>query len=114
MASPSGTCEVVTYQGDRGAMSSFAYVCVLVKPGEKVDPDNYDFYQLVLSSSHVVPKVHWVSGGQLVIDTEGGYVTHELPYSRKFKVAIRFKNEPLSPQWSDVSGTPASSASTAP
>jgi hypothetical protein len=103
MASPSGNCEVVTCEGNRGAMSSFAYVCFLVKPDEKVDPNNCDYYEPVFSSSHVLPKVEWKNSNQLVINTEGGYVTHERPYSREFKVAIEFQNEPLSPQWSEVS-----------
>jgi hypothetical protein len=105
VASPSGGCEVVTYEGDRGAMSSFAYVCFRVKPGEKVDPNTCDYYEPVLSSGHVLPKVLWEGSSQLVINTEGGYVTHERPYSREFKVAIEFQNEPLSPQWSDVPNT---------
>ena len=83
-------------------MSSYAYVCFLVKPGEKVDPNTCDYYEPVLSSSHVLPKVRWKSSSQLVINTQGGYVTHERPYSREFKVAIEFQNEPLSPQWSDM------------
>ena len=100
VTSPSGDCEVVTYQGNRGAMSSYAYVCFLVKPDEKVDPNAGNCYEPVLSSSHVLPKVQWDSNTQLVINTEGGYVNHERPYSREFKVTIEFKNEPLSPQWS--------------
>lgn len=35
VAAPSGRCELVTYEGNRGAMSSFAYVCFLVTPGGK-------------------------------------------------------------------------------
>jgi hypothetical protein len=99
--SPSGECELVSYEGDRGAMSSSAYVSFLVKPGDKVDPNNCDYYEAVLSTSHVLPKVRWEDKNHLVINTEGGYVTHERPYSREFKVTIEFQNEPLSSQWSE-------------
>jgi hypothetical protein len=81
-------------------MSSFAYVCFLVKPGQKVAPNTCDYYEPVLSSSHVLPKVRWEGNTNLVINTEGGYVGHERPYSREFNVAIKFQNEPLSSQWS--------------
>jgi hypothetical protein len=94
VASPSGTCEVVTFEGNRGAMSSFAYVCFLVKPGQKVDPNTCDYDEPVLSSSHNSPKTLWKDGDHLVVDTDGGYVSHERPYSREFKVAIEFRNEP--------------------
>lgn len=112
--SPSGSCEVVTYEGNRGAMSSFAYVCFLVKPGERVDPNHCNYYEPVLSSSHIFPKVRWESSGQLVINTEGGYVTHERPYSREFKVAIEFKNKRLSAEWSEVPNTALESTPAAP
>ncbi len=45
---PSPGCELVTYQGNRGAMSSFAYVCFLVKAGAKADPNACDFFEPVL------------------------------------------------------------------
>lgn len=57
VAAPSRGCELVTYEGNRGAMSSFAYVCFLVKPGVKVDPNSCDLYEPVLSSSRVSPKI---------------------------------------------------------
>ena len=96
LSSPSGKCELVTYQGNRGAMSSFAYVCFLVKPLQKVDPNNCDYYEPVLSSSHDLPQAQWENNGRLIISTEGGYITHERPYSQEFKVAIEFKSEPYS------------------
>jgi hypothetical protein len=98
MASPAGECDLVSYVGNRGAMSSFAYVCFLVKPGEKLDPNNRDYYEPILSSSHVQPKVRWENNSRLLINTQGGYVNHERPYSGEFKVAIEFQNEPLSPE----------------
>ena len=89
--SPSGQCELVTYEGNRGAMSSFAYVCFLVKPGVKADPNACDFYEPVISSSHVPPKAHWAGNDRLVISPEGGYVTHQRPYSREFQVSIEIE-----------------------
>ncbi len=86
--SPSGTCEVVIYEGNRGAMSSFAYVCFLVRPGGKADPNACDFYEPVLSTSHTRPKPRWENNGRLIISCDGGYVTHQRPYSRDFNVAI--------------------------
>src|SRR5947209_4093498 len=74
VAAPSGRCELVTYEGNRGAMSSFAYVCYLVKPGAKADPNACDFYEPVVSSSHVPPKVQWASDDRLLMSSEGGYI----------------------------------------
>jgi hypothetical protein len=88
---PSQNCELVTYEGNRGAMSSFAYVCFLVKPGAKADPNACDLYEPVLSSSHVPPKVHWDGDHKLVIRPDGGYVTHQRPYSREFEVSIEIE-----------------------
>ena len=88
VAAPSGTCELVTYQGNRGAMSSFAYACFLVRPGEKADPNACDLYEPVLSTSHTPPKARWENNGRLVIGCDGGYVSHQRPYSRDFNVAI--------------------------
>jgi len=92
VAAPSRGCELVTYEGNRGAMSSVAYVCFLVKPGAKADPNRCDYYEPVLSSSHVPPQVHWSSDHQLLISSEGGYVTHSRPYSREFEVSIEIEN----------------------
>jgi hypothetical protein len=92
-ADPSGKCEVVTYEGNRGAMSSFAYVCYLVKPGQKLDPNACDFYEPILSSSHTLPKLRWADSHRLVINPEGGYVNHERPYSREFQVAVEIEGE---------------------
>lgn len=89
---PSRGCDLVIYQGNRGAMSSFAYVCFLVKPGAKADPNACDNYEPVLSSSHVPPKAHWDGDHKLVISPEGGYVTHERPYSREFEVSIEIES----------------------
>jgi hypothetical protein len=91
VVAPSGLYEIVTYEGNRGAMSSFAYVCFLVKPGGKADPNTCDYYEPVLSTSHTLPKPQWESNGRLVIDCEGGYVGHHRPYSRDFNVAIGIK-----------------------
>ena len=88
LVSPSGACEVVTYEGNRGAMSSFAYVCFLVKPGGKADPNAVDFYEPVLSTSHNAPQARWESNSKLIINCDGGYVTHQRPYARDFNVAI--------------------------
>ena len=88
IASPSGACEVVTYEGNRGAMSSPAYVSFLVAPGGKADPNNCDYYAPVLSTSHTPPKPRWENKGKLIISCDGGYVTHVRPYSREFDVAI--------------------------
>jgi hypothetical protein len=86
--SPSGACELVTYEGNRGAMSSFAYVSFLVVPGGKSDPNACDYYAPVLSTSHTAPKPRWADSDRLIIGCDGGYVTHVLPYSREFNVAI--------------------------
>ena len=88
VAAPSGTCELVTYEGNRGAMSSFAYVCFLVRPGGKADPNACDFYEPILSTSHIPPKPRWENNDRLIINCDGGYVAHQPPYSRDFKVAI--------------------------
>ena len=88
VVAPSGTCELVTYKGNRGAMSSSAYVCFLGRPGEKVDPNACDLYEPVLSTSHTVPKPRWDNNDRLIINCDGGYVTHQRPYSRVFKVGI--------------------------
>jgi len=85
---PSGACELVTYEGNRGAMSSFAYVAFLVAPGGKADPNACDYYAPILSTSHTPPKPRWESNGKLIISCDGGYVTHLRPYSREFNVAI--------------------------
>jgi hypothetical protein len=92
VTAPSRGCEVVTYEGNRGAMSSFAYVSFLVKPGTKADPNACNYYEPILSSSHVPPKVRWVSDHKLLISPEGGYVTHQRPYSREFEVFIEIEN----------------------
>jgi hypothetical protein len=86
--SPSGACECVTYEGSRGAMSSFAYVCFVVGPGGKADPNACDVYEPILSTSHTAPKPRWENNARLIISCEGGYVTHQRPYSRDFNVAI--------------------------
>jgi hypothetical protein len=91
VAAPSGAYEVVTYQGNRGAMSSFAYVSFLVKPGGTTDPNACDLYEPVLSTTHTAPKPHWENNARLVISCEGGYVRHQRPYSREFNVAIVFE-----------------------
>jgi len=88
VASPSGASELVTYEGNRGAMSSFAYVCFLVRPGGKADPNACDLYGPVLSTSHTPPQPRWENNGRLIISCDGGYVTHQRPYSRDFNVAI--------------------------
>lgn len=85
---PSGTCELVTYEGNRGAMSSFAYVCFLVRSGGKADPNACDLYEPILSTSHTPPKPRWENNARLIINCDGGYVTHQRPYSRDFNVAI--------------------------
>jgi hypothetical protein len=85
---PSGACEVVTYEGNRGAMSSFAYVSFLLAPGGKADPNVCGYYDPVLSTSHTAPKPRWETNGSLIISCDGGYVTHVRPYSRDFNVAI--------------------------
>ena len=69
-------------------MSSFAYVCFLVAPGGKVDPNKCGFYAPVLSTSHTPPTPRWESHRKLLINCGGGYVTHMRPYSREFNVAI--------------------------
>ena len=86
---PSGACEFVTYEGNRGAMSSFAYVSFLVAPGGKADPNACGYYVPVLSTSHAPPKPRWEGSGRLFISCDGGYVTHVRPYSREFNVAIQ-------------------------
>ena len=91
VVAPSKACELVTYEGNRGAMSCFAYVCFLVKPGGKADPNACDLYEPVLSTAHASPKPRWENNGRLVISCEGGYVTHERPYSREFDVAIEIQ-----------------------
>ena len=88
VAAPSGACEFVTYEGNRGAMSSFAYVSFLVAPGGKADPNACDYYAPILSTSHTPPRARWENSGRLVISCDGGYVTHLRPYSREFNVAI--------------------------
>ena len=97
VAAPSGRCELVIYEGNRGAMSSFAYACFLVKPGAKANPNDCDFYEPVLSSSHVRPKVQWASDDRLLMSSEGGYVTHVRPWSRDFQVFIQIESS-LSPK----------------
>ncbi len=100
VAAPSGTCELVVYEGNRGAMSSFAYVCFLVRPGAKTDPNACDLYQPVLSTSHTPPKPRWETNDRLIITCDGGYVAHQRPYSRDFNVAIVVQgaeNPPRSP-----------------
>ena len=87
-AAPSGACELVTYEGNRGAMSSFAYVSFLVRPGGKVDPNACDLYEPVLSTSHTPPKPRWENNGRLIITCDGGYITHQRPFSREFNVAV--------------------------
>src|ERR1041384_5539479 len=91
VASPSGECELVTYEGNRGAMSSFAYVCFLVRPGAKADPNACNYHEPVLSSSHLPPKARWEGSRRLVISPEGGYVTHTRPSSREFQVSIEIE-----------------------
>lgn len=88
VAAPSGACELVTYEGNRGAMSSFAYVSFLVKPGGRADPNACGHYDPVLSTSHTPPKPRWETDARLTISCNGGYVTHQRPYSREFNVAI--------------------------
>src|SRR5207248_4767258 len=88
VAAPSGACEFVTYKGNRGAMSSFAYVSFLVAPGGKADPNACDYYAPILSTSHTPPNSHWENKGRLIISCDGEYVTHLRPYSRAFSVAI--------------------------
>jgi len=88
VVAPSGHYELVTYRGNRGAMSSFAYVCFLVKPGGKADPNACDFYEPVLSTSHTAPKPRWESDTRLIVNCDGGYVGHHRPYCREFNVAI--------------------------
>ena len=88
VGAPSGTCELVIYEGNRGAMSSFAYVCFLVKPGEKADPNACDFYEPVLSTTHKAPKPRWENDARLIINCDGEYVRHQRPHSREFNVAI--------------------------
>lgn len=88
VAAPSGAYELVTYEGNRGAMSSFAYVCFLVKSGGKADPNAVDYYEPVLSTTHTAPKPHWENNGRLIISCDGGYVRHQRPYSREFSVVI--------------------------
>lgn len=85
---PSASYELVTYEGSQGAMSSFAYVCFLVKRGGTVNPNSCDFYEPVLSSSHDAPAVRWESDHRLVIAPGSSYVNHQRPYSREFDVAI--------------------------
>ncbi len=91
VATPSGAYEVVTYEGNRGAMSSFADVCFLVKHGGKADPNTCDYYEPVLSTSHTLPMPRWENDARLVISCDSGYVGHHRPYAREFNVAVEIK-----------------------
>ena len=90
-SAPSGQCELVTYRGNQGAMSSSAYVCFLVKPGDKANPTACNYYEPVLSTSHTAPKPGWESDTRLIIRCDGGYVGHHRPYSREFNVAVELE-----------------------
>ena len=98
VAAPSGQWEVVTYQGNRGAMSSFAYVCFVVKSGGKADPNDCDLYEPVLSSSHVQPTVRWDGSHRVIITIGDGYVTHERPYARDGDVTLEFQGGTTPPK----------------
>ena len=100
VAAPSAPCELVTYQGNRGAMSSWAYVSFLVPPGGKADPNAVNFYVPILSTTHTAPKPRWENNGKVIIDCERGYVTHLRPYSREFNVVVEvtgYSNPPPVP-----------------
>jgi hypothetical protein len=99
VASPSGKCEIVTYEGNAGAMTSFEYLCFVVKPGAKVDPDHYGDNKPVLSSSDAMPKLQWLSYDRLAVDTAGGEVWEERPYVWNDKLTVVFSNAPWPTSW---------------
>jgi hypothetical protein len=97
ISAPSGEYDVVTYEGNRGAMSSFAYVCCLVRPQGNIDPNTSNFYDPVLSTTHVAPRLSWENNQRLVISPGKGYVRHLRPYAREFNVTIVLKIESAAP-----------------
>lgn len=76
IAAPSGPCDLVPHEGNRGALSFFASVSFIMPPGGKGDPNAVNNYEPILSISYTAPKPRWENNGKVTIDCEGGYVTH--------------------------------------
>ena len=69
---PSGVCDFVLYEGNRGAMSSFEYACFLVAHGERIDPKVCDPYEPLLVNSRIPPQGSWQDNRHLIIRFKGG------------------------------------------
>src|SRR5207302_2067245 len=67
VASPSGAYDLVVYEGNRGAMSTFKYACFLARHGERVDPNACDPYEPVLLCSRIRPDGRWENNSHLII-----------------------------------------------
>jgi len=94
VAAPSGAYDLVVYEGNRGAMSSFKYACFLARHGERIDPNTCDPYEPVLVCSRIRPDGRWENNSHLIIRFEGGPVFHHRPYSQEFNVAIDVEGGP--------------------
>jgi hypothetical protein len=76
LASPSGSIDLVEYEGNRGAMSSFRYVYILTNHGEAGDPDSTDRRGVVLICSSSPASLSWKDDRNLKIANDGGAVLY--------------------------------------
>ena len=87
ITSPSGMTDIVVFQGNRGAMSSYRYAYFLAPHGGTVDASAHDGYDAFLVCSSPAPIPAWKSDRHLVIPYEGGRIFFYQPLPKGFEIA---------------------------
>ncbi len=99
VTSPSGSTDIVMFEGNPGAMSSFHYSYVLTKRGETGDPNAYDKHGLVLvCSRQPAATPQWIDDRNLVIPDDGGHIFYFQPHPEGFDIVAEMVSSEANPE----------------